>query len=230
MSTVDTSAMKISTCPYCGLLPHATLFQCPMVAAIEYWETGMIKRVEKIKTSGEREMETKGDSAGACVATQTHAAKSKWQLEFDALPYWAQQFVLSLQGCVGHGGFNPDLVGITTKNAVGRHVVLAADKGGAWYDGLGHALDLAKALTAPWPPPPAPTRERRAFNLVEMVADKDCAFDQPCAFGHRVESHAVYCHNEAWPDSPRKCRRNRTDYKHEDCPGYVANPDVGTTA
>ena len=66
------------------------------------------------------------------------------------------------------------------------------------------------------------------INLVELIADdEDCAFDQPCAFGHRVETHAVYCHNSEWPDAPRKCRR--TWYtggkeRDEDCPGYKPNP------
>ena len=40
-------------------------------------------------------------------------------------------------------------------------------------------------------------------NIVEMVADQDdCAWDQPCAFGYRVEHHAVYCHNEKWLYAP----------------------------
>jgi hypothetical protein len=60
-------------------------------------------------------------------------------------------------------------------------------------------------------------------NIVEMVSDDDCAFDQPCYFGHRVGTHAVYCHCDAWPDAPGKCRRDRTDYRHEDCPGFVPN-------
>lgn len=64
------------------------------------------------------------------------------------------------------------------------------------------------------------------INLVELIADGDCAFDQPCKFGHRVECHAVYCHHPTWEDAPRKCRRNRTDYLHEDCQGYVANPEA----
>lgn len=66
------------------------------------------------------------------------------------------------------------------------------------------------------------------LNVVELIASHDdCAFDQPCRFGHRVEGHAVYCHNEAWEDSPRKCRRSwYTDgrIKDEDCPGFEANP------
>lgn len=67
------------------------------------------------------------------------------------------------------------------------------------------------------------------FNLVEMVADieeADCAFDQPCKWGHRVETHAVYCHNEGLIGSPRKCRRTwytGGKVRDEDCPGFAPN-------
>ena len=66
------------------------------------------------------------------------------------------------------------------------------------------------------------------MNLVELVADGDCAFDQSCRFGHRVEGHAVYCHNSTWAAAPRKCRR--TWYtggrmRDEDCPGYEPNSE-----
>lgn len=65
-------------------------------------------------------------------------------------------------------------------------------------------------------------------GLVELVAEPDeCAFDQPCAHGHRVECHAVYCHNEEWDDAPTKCRRTwytGGEERDEDCPGYVPNP------
>lgn len=67
-------------------------------------------------------------------------------------------------------------------------------------------------------------------NFVELTADpEDCGFDQPCGHGHRVESHAVYCHNNKWADAPRKCRR--TWYtggveKDEDCPGFCANTSI----
>lgn len=62
-------------------------------------------------------------------------------------------------------------------------------------------------------------------NIVEMAADEDgCAWDQPCAFGYRVEEHAVYCHNEKWLYAPRKCRRNRDDLPHEKCRGFKPNP------
>ena len=61
-------------------------------------------------------------------------------------------------------------------------------------------------------------------NLVELIADES-AFDQPCAFGHRVEGHAVYCHS-AHPDSPRKCRRTwytGGEVTDETCPYYSEN-------
>lgn len=66
-------------------------------------------------------------------------------------------------------------------------------------------------------------------NLVEMIQgeEDDCAFDQPCMFGHRVDGHAVYCHNWKWLYSPRKCRRTwytGGECRDEDCPGYAPNP------
>ena len=65
------------------------------------------------------------------------------------------------------------------------------------------------------------------FNVVELLADQeDCAFDQPCKFGHRVESHAVYCQNDAWKAGPRKCRRtwySGGEYRDTDCPGFEPN-------
>jgi hypothetical protein len=72
------------------------------------------------------------------------------------------------------------------------------------------------------------------INLVELLAmgdDDDCAFDQLCRYGHRVESHAVYCHNDTWPDAPRKC--HRTWYtggkvRDEDCPGFAPHPATDT--
>lgn len=66
-------------------------------------------------------------------------------------------------------------------------------------------------------------------NIVELVADHDdCAFDQPCKFGHRVECHAVYCHNDKWKEGPRKCRRTwytGGEVRDEDCEGFAPNPD-----
>lgn len=90
--------------------------------------------------------------------------------------------------------------------------------------------------------PPAPVREvyekligyvpgapqAPPENLVELMADEDgSAFDQPCAFGHRVDSHAVYCHNTSWLYAPRKCRRTwytGGEIRDEDCKGFRANP------
>lgn len=70
-------------------------------------------------------------------------------------------------------------------------------------------------------PPPMP-------NLVELIADEDeCAWDQPCAFGNRVDGHAVYCHNDKWLYAPRKCRRTwytGGEVKDEDCRGFKPNP------
>lgn len=64
-------------------------------------------------------------------------------------------------------------------------------------------------------------------NIVEMVADPDeCAFDQPCRFGHRVECHAIYCHNDGWLYAPRKCRRSKDpndDFAQQKCPGFQPN-------
>lgn len=70
-------------------------------------------------------------------------------------------------------------------------------------------------------------------NLVEMIADEDeCAWDQPCAFGYRVEHHAVYCHNEKWLYAPSKCRRHSGNsvwgdeaWPHDKCRGYKPNPN-----
>lgn len=66
------------------------------------------------------------------------------------------------------------------------------------------------------------------INIVEMMqdADDDCAWDQPCAHGHRVEYHAVYCHNKRWLYSPTKCRRGNwgSGSPHDKCPGFLANP------
>jgi hypothetical protein len=66
----------------------------------------------------------------------------------------------------------------------------------------------------------------RFVNLVELVCDEG-GHDQPCRWGNRCEDHAVYCTNDGWLYSPRKCRR--TWYtggktRDEDCPGFAPNP------
>jgi hypothetical protein len=151
--------------------------------------------------------------------------KSRWQQEYEALPQWARELVDALKPCTGYGGGSDEgIMGQSTKV-----FFKTRDEASTFMMAVSEAREFTEALSAPFPPPPAPDRERRVFNIVELAPDAegedDCAFDQRCCFGHRVEHHAVYCHNEAWPDSPRKCRRNRDDYRHEDCPGFVANPD-----
>lgn len=159
-------------------------------------------------------------------------SKSPWQVEFDALPAWAQKMITALSRCSGYGALNDPalLSGFAHPERYGCvHLILKKDAVTEWWDAFDGAKDLANAMTAPWPPPEAPKRERRVFNVVELAADAEgdeSAFDQPCAFGNHVINHAVYCHNEAWPNSPRKCRRQLSgDFVHADCPGYVANPD-----
>jgi len=65
-------------------------------------------------------------------------------------------------------------------------------------------------------------------NLVELISDEDeNAWDQPCAFGYRVDGHAIYCHNEKWLYAPRKCRRTwytGGEVRDEDCRGFKPNP------
>lgn len=160
--------------------------------------------------------------------------RSRWQKEFDALPEWAQKLVRGLAECGGYGGGAGEHwhVGMS-KEAREKYtpfnVILNKRHYEEWWEGWWGLRDLAAAMTAPWPPPAdlPPHEQMTTGNIVEMVTagDDDCAFDQPCYFGHRVETHAVYCHNDAWPDSPRKCRRRKDDpdFRHEDCPGFAPN-------
>ena len=51
----------------------------------------------------------------------------------------------------------------------------------------------------------------------------EVVYDQPCRHGGRLQTHAVYCYNQAWEDKPMKCRRTwytGGEVKDEDCPGY----------
>lgn len=158
--------------------------------------------------------------------------KSKWQKEFDALPEWAQHLVRGLAKCGGYGGGSePEFMGAEARTKYSTFQIhLNKDHSEEWWDGWWGLRDLAAAMTAPWPPPSdlPPHEMMTTNNIVEMIADDDCAFDQPCYFGHRVESHAVYCHNDAWSDGPRKCCRSQHDpeHRHEDCPGFVPNKIV----
>lgn len=158
--------------------------------------------------------------------------KSKYQIEFEALPAWAQKMVSAAAGVVSYGGGHRDMLAGTghPEKYEAFHVGIEREHFTGWFAAFCDMKDFADALTAPWPKPDAPVRERRAFNVVELMSDVEGddggGFVEPCAFGSLVPGHAVYCHNEAWPNSPRKCRRNRDDYRHEDCPGFVANPDM----
>ena len=163
------------------------------------------------------------------VDAQDAPSKSKWQLELEALPEWCQKMVRALAGNAGYGWQRPMTPLADAEKYIGFHVTLKSKSNDQWSSGFFDMLELAQALTAPWPPPKPHPRVKRAFNVVELAAEDDPdggGFDQPCAFGNRVGFHAVYCHNVGWPDGPRKCRRNRDDYLHEDCPGFVANPDL----
>ena len=153
--------------------------------------------------------------------------KSKYQQEYDALPQWARNLIDALKPSVGYGV--ADGSHIVDKHDAETHILFRNHHDALkCMNAISKACELKSALSAPYPPPSAPLREKRSVNVVEILAegaDDECAFDQPCCFGNRVDHHAVYCHNEDWPDSPRKCRRDRNEYKHEDCPGFVANPD-----
>ena len=153
--------------------------------------------------------------------------QSRYQKEYDALPAWAKKMVDAVTG----GGLVYQSVGVaehtfaSSAPVFSSSVAFKKEKIDAWTEGLDGLVALACALSAPWPPPPSsPHKSMTTTNLVEMMSDgDDCAFDQPCHFGYRVEAHAVYCHCDAWPDAPRKCRRDRDNFRHEDCPGYVPN-------
>ena len=161
------------------------------------------------------------------------AALPKWRADYEALPEWAQKLVRGLANCGGYGSMRlePPLGG---RGHEGFQVELAKEARQDWWDGFFELRELAAAMTAPWPPPPPPAREKRAFNVVELMTDGEDGggFNQPCAFGCLSPGHAVYCHNDAWPDGPRKCRRTwytGGETRDEDCPGFVANPDAGTS-
>src|SRR5215472_13900241 len=70
------------------------------------------------------------------------------------------------------------------------------------------------------------------FNMVEAMwggleddEKEDCAFDQPCIYGHRTGGHSVYCHH---PDGiARKCYYrwcSQKDHEANKCGGYKPNP------
>jgi hypothetical protein len=68
------------------------------------------------------------------------------------------------------------------------------------------------------------------INLVEMFAENEGHWNQPCLYGHLVDGHAVYCHNDGWRDGPRKCRNSwyygkGTGHDDKYCPGFEPNPN-----
>lgn len=66
------------------------------------------------------------------------------------------------------------------------------------------------------------------FNLVKLIAD-EYVYDQACAFGCRVESHAVYC--ESTECGARKCHRSwftGGKERDEDCPHFKPNTNERT--
>lgn len=103
-------------------------------------------------------------------------AKSKYQEQFDALPEWVQKLVRSLDGRAGHGYGTP-AIPLTSKNVTSCYVYLKGDAVNLWSDAMQEAMNLSDALSAPWPPPEAPPREKRVFNMVEMIDDEG-GFDQ----------------------------------------------------
>lgn len=160
----------------------------------------------------------------ALVRLTDDPKKSKWQNEHDLLPEWARLVVVAIQKSVGcRLTCEPDDMGIS-------YAVYFKERAYrmAFTEAMEELDAFAHALSAPHPSP-KPDHMLRALNLVELVADGDCAFDQPCGHGHRVETHAVYCQHPSWPNSPRKCRRGGDDYKHKDCPGFYPN-GAGVTA
>lgn len=68
--------------------------------------------------------------------------------------------------------------------------------------------------------------DARPFNLVPALCadDDEVVYDCPCAWAQRVKGHAVYCENEGWLYSPRKCRRGPGSWDgappQETCPGF----------
>lgn len=68
---------------------------------------------------------------------------------------------------------------------------------------------------------------KRPFNIVPLLAEGDVAYDCPCAWAQHVKGHAVYCENDGWLYSPRKCRRGIGSWDgtplQETCPGFRKN-------
>jgi hypothetical protein len=75
-------------------------------------------------------------------------------------------------------------------------------------------------------------KNQELVPLMGGFGDGDCAFDQPCKFGYRVESHSVYCDNEK--SGYRKCHASWYHGRaisiidkcaDEDCKYFKPNPN-----
>lgn len=44
---METSAVKLPQCPYCGALPHENVTACPLIKSISYYPDGRIQSVVK---------------------------------------------------------------------------------------------------------------------------------------------------------------------------------------
>lgn len=96
-------------------------------------------------------------------------SKSKWQVEFNALPPWAQKLVTSLQG-LGTTTFGTELPSFL--EGKGYQSIQLAIKQGHYTDfceAVSTAKALSEALTAPWPKPTdLPLHEKmQTDNLVD---------------------------------------------------------------
>lgn len=155
--------------------------------------------------------------------------RERLKQEYDSLPQWTRSLLDALGNVTGYGC----RVDEDDPKELSIFVTVGGFASHATSDALFDAVRIASCLTAPMPGSYNLNEiriRRSAVNLVEMVAESDdCGFDQPCAFGHRVEGHAVYCHNDAWSGGPRKCRRTwytGGEERDEDCPGFCPNPNA----
>ena len=57
------------------------------------------------------------------------------------------------------------------------------------------------------------------LSLVELCFDEVMFYDQPCYWGCRFSTHAVYCHNQA--SGCGKCR----GYTKDDCEQFEENEE-----
>lgn len=151
--------------------------------------------------------------------------------EYASLPDWAKKLIDALQHVSAYGGGAESMLdmysGERKEQLSAFGIVFHKDAIGAWFDAFIDAKILADAMSAPYPAPkPKPHESIITENVVELISHDECAFDQPCHYGNRAGGHAVYCHNDLWPNSPRKCKRSfytNGEVRDEDCPGFYPN-------